>query len=210
MARTAPFESHPPRYEAWFNKHEAAYVSELLALRSFVPMEGRGLEIGVGTARFAAPLSVAIGIDPAAGMLGYASARGVNVARAVAEALPFAKGVFDYALIVTTLCFVDDPIVMLREIARVLRPGGALIIGFIDRESPLGQHYLAHQAESVFYREASFVSAAEVGTALEQTGFRDPVWAQTLFRPLSEIDEIEPVSPGRGRGAFLVVRAHSV
>ena len=33
MPRTAPFETHHERYESWFDKHEAAYVSELLALR---------------------------------------------------------------------------------------------------------------------------------------------------------------------------------
>ena len=60
MPRTEPFEIHHRRYEAWFEQHAAAYASELLALRPFVPLEGRGrgLEIGVGTGRFAAPLGV--------------------------------------------------------------------------------------------------------------------------------------------------------
>ncbi|RPH62687.1 MAG: SAM-dependent methyltransferase, partial [Burkholderiales bacterium] len=49
MAKDAPFEQHTARYEAWFERHDAAYVSELLALRPFVPLEGRGLEIGVGS-----------------------------------------------------------------------------------------------------------------------------------------------------------------
>jgi len=33
MPRTEPFETHHERYEAWFERHDAAYVSELLALR---------------------------------------------------------------------------------------------------------------------------------------------------------------------------------
>ena len=42
-----------------------------------------------------------------------------------------------------------------------------IVIGFIDRESPLGQEYLAHQAENVFYRHARFFAAAEVEALLE-------------------------------------------
>jgi len=61
VPRVAPFEAHHQRYEAWFDKHEAAYISELLALRPFVPWVGRGIEIGVGSGRFAAPLGVGRG-----------------------------------------------------------------------------------------------------------------------------------------------------
>ena len=207
--RTEPFVTHHVRYDDWFERHRAAYLSELLAVRVLLPWEGRGLEIGVGTGRFAGPLGVEFGIDPAVEMLGYARARGVRVVSAVAEALPFARAVFDYAVVVTTICFVDDPHAMLREIARVLRPGGKVVIGLINRESPLGQDYVAHQAENVFYREATFYSAAEVETLLKDTGFSDLVWVQTLSAPPSKIHEIEPISAGTGRGAFLVVLAQA-
>jgi SAM-dependent methyltransferase len=206
-AGAEPFVRHHRRYDQWFERHRAAYHSELLAVRALLPWSGRGLEIGVGTGRFAAPLGVEFGIDPAAEMLVYARARGVHVAGAVAEALPFAPAVFDYALIVTTICFVDDVTAMLTEAQRVLRPGGALVIGFIDRTSNLGQHYLSHQAEDVFYRGAKFYSANEVERLLRATGFAEPVWAQTLFKPLDETREIEAVRTGRGQGAFVVVKA---
>jgi len=205
-ARTRPFIRHHRRYDQWFEQHWAAYISELLAVRALLPWSGRGLEIGVGTGRFAGPLGIEFGIDPAIEVLGYARARGVRITCAVAEALPFAHAVFDHVLIVTTICFVDDARVMLQEAARVLRPGGVLVIGLIDRESPLGQDYVAHQAENVFYRDARFFSAAEVETLLGQAGFGDLTWVQTLRAPLSEIREIEPVTTGTGRGAFLAVR----
>ncbi|PWB76996.1 MAG: SAM-dependent methyltransferase [Candidatus Methylomirabilota bacterium] len=205
---TEPFSRHHRRYDDWFERHRAAYVSELLAVRALLPREGRGLEIGVGTGRFAGPLGVQFGIDPAGETLSYARGRGVTVARAVAEALPFADAVFDYTLVVTTICFVDDARAMLREIARVLKPERKVVIGMIDRESPHGQEYLTHQAENVFYRTATFYSAAEVEALLKETGFSRLVWVQTLSAPLSEIREIEPVRPGTGRGTFLVVGAH--
>jgi SAM-dependent methyltransferase len=207
MPRVAPFESHHERYEAWFGKHEAAYISELLALRPFVPCEGRGLEIGVGTGRFAGPLGVQVGVDPSPAMLAYAAARGIETVEGTAERLPFADASFDHVLVVTTICFVDSPAAMLAEAHRVLKPGGRLVIGFIDRESALGQHYLAHQQESVFYRDATFRSAGEVERLLLEAGFSIDGWWQTLSRPLPETREIEAMRPGRGQCAFVVVSA---
>lgn len=207
MAKSDAFEIHHERYEKWFESHRSAYVSELLALRAFVPCEGLGLEIGVGTGRFAAPLGVSIGLDPSAAMLRRAAARGIETIQGVAEALPFRDGSFDFALIVTTLCFVDSPPKMIAEAHRVLGPRGKLVLGFIDRQSVLGQSYLDRQAESTFYREAVFHSAAEVAELLQVEGFIVRTWGQTLFHPLAEISEPEVVRPGTGNGAFVVVSA---
>lgn len=207
MAREAAFEAHHQRYEAWFEHHETAYLSELLALRAFLPWEGEGLEIGVGSGRFAGPLGVQVGVDPSPAMLGYAAERGIEVVEGVAEDLPFEAGRFDHALVVTTICFVDSPARMVAEARRVLRPGGRLVIGFIDRESTLGRHYTAHQHESVFYRDATFYSADEVAGFLEGGGFRVDAWGQTLAHSLAETRDIEPLRPGRGENAFVVVSA---
>jgi SAM-dependent methyltransferase len=207
MARIAPFERHTPRYERWFTQHEAAYLSELRVLRELLPDPGLGLEIGVGTGRFAKPLGVAIGIDPSLSMLEHARQRGIRVACAVAEALPFCPGVFDHALIVTTICFVDDARAMLSEVCRVLKPEGALVLGFIDRTSRLGRHYETHRHESVFYRDAVFFSADEVDRLLSETGFGERTWRQTLTKPLAQTVEVEPSCPGFGDAAFVAVRA---
>lgn len=207
MSRSAPFEAEHRRYEGWFAAHPAVYQSELLALRALLPWEGLGLEIGVGSGRFAAPLGIAVGVDPSPAMLGYARRRGVQGVLGTAEALPFRSGSFDTALVVTTICFVDSPERMLLEAARVLRPGGELVIGFVDRESALGQEYLAHQAENVFYRDARFHSAAEVEELLAAAEFGERTWVQTVFRPLAEAREVEPLRPGTGRGGFVAVRA---
>ena len=179
----------------------------MLAIRALLPWQGVGLEIGVGTGRFAAPLGVEVGVDPSREMLAYAVKRGISGVQGIAEALPFKDEVFDYALVVTTICFVDDPKAMLTETHRVLKPGVPLVIGFIDRTSSLGQHYLDHQAENVFYRAATFYSTSEVEALLDDTRFSDQAWGQTLSKPLNEIQEVEPIRAGRGQGAFVVVRA---
>jgi len=206
MPKTVPFETHHQRYDAWFVRHTAAYQSELLAIRTLLPWRGLGLAVGVGTGRFAAPLGVQVGIDPAREVLGYAAKRGVAVVQGIAEALPFSNDSFDFILSVTTICFVDDAAAMMTEARRVLKPNGELVIGFIDRASTLGRHYLAHQAENLFYREATFYSADEVKQLLLDTGFSEPLWVQTLSKPLEETREIEPVRTGRGQGAFIVVK----
>lgn len=207
LPKTRTFDAHHERYDAWFPEHEAAYRSELAAVRALLPREGAGLEIGVGTGRFAAPLGVRVGLDPSGPMLARARRRGVSCVRGAAEALPFDGACFDYILLVTVICFVDDAGRMLREARRVLKPGGRVVIGFIDRESPVGRRYEARKHESVFYRDATFFSAAEVEHLLTETGFGDLEWVQTLTERPGEAAGAEPFSPGRGEGSFLVVRA---
>jgi SAM-dependent methyltransferase len=55
-----------------------------------MPSVGDAVEIGVGSGRFAAPIGVRFGVDPARVMLQIARSRGVDAAMGVGEALPFA------------------------------------------------------------------------------------------------------------------------
>jgi SAM-dependent methyltransferase len=206
MPRTEPFEGHTERYESWFERNPLAYESEVLALRQMLP-PGRGLEVGVGSGRFAAPLGIARGVEPSERMRLLARQRGVDAIDGVAERLPFPEESFDVVLMVTTICFVDDLPGSLNEANRVLRARGHLVIGFIDRESLLGREYEAHRAANVFYREATFFSAREVSDRVRQARFGHLRFRQTIFTPLDEIAAIQPSRPGHGAGAFVVVRA---
>ena len=205
MPITAPFQQQTDRYEAWFERHPAAYESELAAVERLLP-GGDGLEIGVGTGRFADPLGIGIGLDPAPAMLARARDRGVASVGGVAEALPFTDGSFDVALLVTTICFVDDVAATLREARRVLRPGGSLVVGFVDSESALGRRYREKKDRNPFYREATFVAADELWRAMETAGFVDLEAVQTLFSPPEALAGRDEVRPGTGEGSFVVLR----
>lgn len=207
MPKSHPFEEHTDRYDEWFEEHEAAYQSELTALQRLQPSAGYGLEIGVGSARFAAPLDIDVGLDPSGEMLDIARKRGVDVVEGVGEYLPFEDGTFDTVLMVTTICFLDSVPEALSEAARVLDSDGAFVIGYIDEDSPVGETYLEKSEDNPFYREATFVSTGELVEELETAGYTKFEFVQTVFQRPGDIDEPEPVERGYGEGAFVGIRA---
>lgn len=207
MANVAPFEEHTDRYEGWFTEYDDVYRSELEALDRLVTRDGDGLAIGVGSGRFAAPLGIDVGVDPSSAMLDRARDRGIETVRGVAERLPFEDGAFDTALLVTTICFVGDIPETLAEAARVLNPDGALVLGYIDRDSPVGEMYQEHKDQNPFYKDATFVSTDELLTALEGAGFTGFEFVQTIYQWIDEIDGQEPIKEGYGDGSFVGIKA---
>ena len=207
MPKVEPFEKNVDRYEAWFDHNRAAYESELEALRELLPKGGKGLEVGVGTGRFATPLGVRVGVDPAKAMGKLAMERGIEVLLGVGENLPCKDRSFDFVLLVTTICFLDDVVASLGEAYRVLKSGGNILVGFIDRESSLGKVYEKRKEDNEFYRHATFFSVDEVVANLKQTGYNDFVFRQTIFRNPGEMKEPDSVRPDHGDGSFVVIRA---
>ena len=202
-----PFDQYASRYEAWFQRNRNAYAAEVRAVRQLMPSGGRTLEIGVGTGRFASPLGIRFGVDPSLTMLRLARQRGVDVVIGFGEALPFSDSSFDVALMVTTVCFLDDIHLAFLEARRVLRPKGWIIVGLVDKKSPLGRVYLERREESVFYSLAEFYSVAEIVASLSGAGFHKFHYRQTLFGHPKETSSSEPIMCGYGEGSFAVVRA---
>jgi phosphatidylethanolamine/phosphatidyl-N-methylethanolamine N-methyltransferase len=100
-----------------------------------VPRDGLGLEVGAGTgANFAYHPDAAqvIGMDISFAMLRRVREKpaggGAPLVVADVAALPFADTTFDWVAETLVFCEVRDPIAGLRELRRVLRPGGPLVM----------------------------------------------------------------------------------
>ncbi len=204
---TIIFDKLADQYDQWFDKHPAVFLSELSALKKVVPENADGVEVGVGTGRFAAALQIKTGIDPSSAMLTIAKSRGIDVYQGVAESLSFSNNHFDFVLLVTTLCFIDDVQRAFLEIKRVLKPNGVLVIGEIDRNSLLGQSYESKKQENLFYRNAHFHSTEEILQLLKKANFKEPLIYQTIFSPIKHIKSPEAVMDGYGKGGFVVIKS---
>lgn len=191
-------------YEAWFEENPRLYEAELSALQVLGPFPKEGLEVGCGTGRFAVPLGLRQGIDPSPEMAALAIARGMKVDLGVVEALPYEAEAFPLLLMVTVDCFLKDLGVAFKEVHRVLKAGGRFVIAFIDKETPLGAVYLAHQHESPFYKNANFHSAEEIESAIKAAGFL----CQRSLQTVMSLDNLpQPIKEGTGEGVFAVMEA---
>lgn len=97
------------------------------------------LEVGCGTGlileRIAKFASAATGIDVSPGMVDHARRRGLNVQVGDATELPFPDASFDIACSFKVLAHVPDFGRALREMLRVVRPGGHLVFDVYNRRS---------------------------------------------------------------------------
>lgn len=96
-------------------------------------------EVGCGTGlilhRVAQFARTAAGIDLSGGMLAKAAARGLDVAQASATALPIATGSVDVAYSFKVLAHIPDIEGAMREMARIVRPGGWVLAEFYNARS---------------------------------------------------------------------------
>ena len=207
MPRIQPFDEHLQEYEEWFERHRFVYLSEIEAIRHFIPRGKNGIEIGIGTGRFALPLGIKEGIEPSRTMQEFAARLGLKIYGGVAEDLPLADQSFDFALMVTTVCFVDDILLSFREVHRVTRSDGLFIIGIVDKDSHLGRVYEQIKAHNVFYRFATFYSVREVIDNLKETGFGKIEIVQTIFGNIESIHQIQSFKQGYGEGGFAAIKA---
>jgi ArsR family transcriptional regulator len=124
---------------AWDRLRAEVYGASLgtEALLALLPDEWTVADLGCGTGAVAADLAPrvhkVIAVDQSAEMLRAARRRlgkraNVEIHEARLEALPVADGTCDAALVVLVLAYLEEPAAALREAARILRPGGRLVV----------------------------------------------------------------------------------
>ncbi|MCD6060688.1 MAG: ycgJ [Moraxellaceae bacterium] len=135
------------RIHALYDQHVLPYLLDLACglapvreqRAKVVPQaSGRVLEIGIGTGLNLehydkARLRELVGLDPNAELKGLARKRAqragveVELVSLSAEGIPFADASFDTVVVTYSLCTIPDPVAALREMRRVLKPGGRLL-----------------------------------------------------------------------------------
>ncbi|SNR59632.1 class I SAM-dependent methyltransferase [Lutibacter flavus] len=209
MKKSVLFNTHVKRYEDWFKKYPEVYLSEVAAIKEQLiklPENIKGIEVGLGTGRFAQTLGIKEGIEPSPEMAAKAINRGIEVVNGYAENLPYKDLHFDFVLFVT-ICHLDDIKIALKEAHRVLKHFGSIIIGFIDKDQKIGKAYEEKRKHNSFLKYANFYSVNQVEKLLIETGFKKLEFNQTLFGALDEIKEVQLPKSGFGKGSFVVVKA---
>lgn len=205
------FDHHADDYDRWYDtpRGRVIFQREIACLRQACPtFAGSWLEIGAGTGRFSAELSISQGLEPAAAMRAIAAGRGLEVFDGQAETLPFADASFTGVLMVFTLCFVSDAQASLLEIWRVLRPSGTLLLGIVPAGSSWGMAGAAKAATGhPLYAFANFRSVVDTREMTQKAGFALQNTASTLFQPPEACLETNdlPIAGASEKAGFVVM-----
>lgn len=236
----APSPTDPPRptagrfgpdiYAGW-RASSLGDITEALEYRLLLdlagPLEGRTvLDVGCGDGTLLRHLHAhgaarVLGCDADRRMVTRAHAASVSqgmplgVVAAQAQALPFPDDSVDLVTCITVLAFVPDPVAAVREMARVLRPGGRLIIGDLGKWSVWAARrrirgWLGHP----LWREARFRTAGRIAALPAAAGLAvDRVEGAIFFPPwTAAARRMAPADAWLGRhttlgAAFIAVSA---
>jgi len=198
-----PGQVSPESYDTWrlTRLGSVTKARELeLIFQLAGPLQGRRLlDVGCGdgmylveAARRGAQVS---GVDMSQAMLIVARRRAadasvkVELNRGDIQALPFEDDTFDIVTAITVLCIAPDPQQAVDEMARVLTPGGRLVIGELGRWNTWAAwRRLRAWLGSKTWRQATFRSSRELIDLAHQSGLHVEDVRGAVYYP--------PVSPG--------------
>lgn len=133
------------------------------------PPGAKMLDVGCGSGWLAEHFDDYTGVDGSTDAVREATEKGRNVTLAdVDEPLPFADGTFDGAILKDLLEHVADPVAVVREMARVLRPGGLVFASSPDAQRWVWDDYTHRRP---FTRKAFRLLFADAGYRVERLGY---------------------------------------
>jgi len=188
------FDSLALAYDSWFEgEGKFTFATEVQAFREvLLSLPKPWLEIGVGSGRFAQALGIECGLDPSIRMLEIARKRGVMVYQGKGEQLPVIDASFGTVFLITTLCFCESPVDVLKEVYRVTAPGGKVALGTVLSESPWGRFYEQKRKKKRSRYAYRFFQYDELVRLLEQAGFSVEEVISTLFQKPGVVSSEEP------------------
>ncbi|MCR9178531.1 MAG: class I SAM-dependent methyltransferase [Alphaproteobacteria bacterium] len=230
-AHDPALEGLPDAYADW-RRSTLGRITDALEERLLLDRIGqvRGLSIldvgcgdGVLATRLAQGGARVTGIDASAEMIAAARRRAkaagveVDLVEGDAGGLPFPAGHFDCVVSVATLCFVDDPRPTIRDMVRVLKPGGRLILGELGRWNLwAAQRRVKGWLGSKLWSAVHFRSRRDLIELADQAGLYDAAVTGAVFYPphgiaahlMARVDHMIGTVTTIG-GAFLVLTAKS-
>src|ERR1051325_6372270 len=111
-----------------FRNFVAPAIAEIAGPRRDLCMLDCGCGTGYNLATLLRPYGRAFGFDLTPARLAHARAAGFPLARANMSAIPFRSERFDLVTSVDVMQYVDDDSAVLKEMARVRKPGGGLVV----------------------------------------------------------------------------------
>jgi SAM-dependent methyltransferase len=166
------FDVPADAYDRFMGVHSRRLAPQMVDLAGLTA-DARVLDVGCGPGSLTTELVARVGadsvaaVDPSESFVAAVRTRhpGVDVQQAAAEALPYPEAVFDAALAQLVVHFMTDPVLGIREMARVSRPDGvvaACVWDHAGERSPLSVFWrAAHELELGMQDESALPGARE-------------------------------------------------
>lgn len=154
------------------------FLDRISKLLGKSPKQIRLLDIGCSSGAF---LNTAVnlefnaeGIEPAPKAAAAAKASGLNVHQGFLEEAKYADGRFDAVTLLEVIEHLSQPLELLKEVHRILRPGGVLLIGTGNADSwsmsVMGSRW-EYLSISKHGGHISFFSPKSIGSLAQRSGF---------------------------------------
>jgi demethylmenaquinone methyltransferase/2-methoxy-6-polyprenyl-1,4-benzoquinol methylase len=169
MPRNILFDLIAPLYDRLIAPRAPEDLLDVLKL----PTQGKMLDASGGTGRVSAALEASVGImvlnDLSQPMLVQAHAKGLKATQAQAHHLPFPAESFERVLMVDALHHIGHQKDAVREMLRVLKPGGRLVIE--EPDITLFRVKLVALGEKLMLMGSHFLSPKQIKDCIEKQGY---------------------------------------